>query len=109
MIIERRKQANADATAATEKVNQTVKTVKDTAGKDWSALKAKITADTNSLKAGIAQRQHERDVKRAENRAEMLQWEAGLAIDYAIASVEQAKWAVLDAIAGRVETEKAKK
>ena len=42
------------------------------------------------------------------NRAERLEWEAGVAIDYAIASVEQAKLAVLDAVAGRAEAEKTK-
>jgi hypothetical protein len=47
-------------------------------------------------------------VKRAERRAERLEWEAGFAIDYAIASVEQAKLAVLDAVDGRVEVEQAK-
>jgi hypothetical protein len=36
-------------------------------------------------------------------------WEAGFAIDYAVASIEQAKLAVLDAIAGRVEAEEARK
>jgi hypothetical protein len=35
--------------------------------------------------------------------------EAGCAIDYAIGSVEQAKYAVLDAIVGRVEVEEAKR
>src|SRR6202046_155629 len=43
------------------------------------------------------------DVKHAENRADRLEWEAGFAIDYAIASVEQAKLAVLDAIDSRAE------
>jgi hypothetical protein len=37
-----------------------------------------------------------------------LEWEAGVAIDFAIASVEQAKLAVLDAVSSRVEAEKAK-
>jgi len=47
-------------------------------------------------------------VKRAEHRADRLEWEAGFAIDYAIASVEQANLAVLDAIDGRVQAELAK-
>ena len=37
--------------------------------------------------------------------APTLEWEAGFAIDYAIASVEQANLAVLDAIDSRVEAE----
>jgi len=63
----------------------------------------------SSLKADIAQAKHKRDVKRDENRADRLEWEAGFAIDYAIASIEQAKFAVLDAIDGRLAAEESKK
>jgi hypothetical protein len=108
-VVARREQAHAAATAATEKVNQEVKSVKDSATRNWSALQAKIAADIQTLKAGIAQRKREREVGRAEHNAERLEWEAGFAIDYAVASIEQAKLAVLDAIAGRVEAEEARK
>jgi len=101
----RREQAHAAATAATEKVNQQVKTLKDSTTRNWNTLQAKIAADMDALKAGIAERKHERDVRRTENYAERLEWEAGFAIDYAVASIEQAKLAVLDAIAGRVQAE----
>ena len=71
-------------------------------------MKAKVAADMNSLKANVAQAKHDLGAKRAENYAEELEWEAGVAIDYAIASVEQARLATLDAIVGRVEAERAK-
>ena len=71
-------------------------------------MKAKIAADMTALKADVAQAKHDHDVKRADNRAEQLEWEAGFAIDYAIASVEQAGLAVLNAIDGRVQAEQAK-
>jgi len=87
-------------------VNLEVKSVKDTATRDWKALEAKIAADIQALKVGIAQR--EREAGRAEHTAERLEWEAGFAIDYAVASIEQAELAVLDAIAGRVEAEQAR-
>src|SRR6476469_2862674 len=105
----RREQAHAAATAATEKVNQQVKTLKDSTTRNWNALQAKITADMDALKAGIAERKHERDVRRTENYAARLEWEAGFAIDSAVASIEQARLAALDAIAGRVEAEEARK
>ena len=108
-VVARREQAHAAATAATEKVNQELKSVKDTATRNWSALQAKITADIETLKTGIAERKREREAARAENNAERLEWEAGFAIDYAVASIEQAKLAVLDAIAGRVEAEEVRK
>jgi hypothetical protein len=62
----------------------------------------------NNLKANVAHAKHDLDVKRAKNRSDELEWEAGFAIDYAIASVEQAKLAVLDAIDGRLAAEEAK-
>ena len=78
------------------------------ATRNWNTVKAKIAADMNHLKADVAEAKYERDVKRAEKRADQLEWEAGFAIDYAIASVEQAKLAVLDAVDGRLAAEEAK-
>jgi hypothetical protein len=105
----RREQAHAAATAAMEKVNQQVKSAKDTGSRNWNALQAKVADDIETLKAGIAKRKRERESGRAENNAEWLEWEAGFAIDYAVASIEQAKLAVLDAVAGRVEAEQARR
>ena len=103
-----RDEARATASAATEKVKQEVNAAKDKTSTAWSALQAKLKADTDSLKAAVAAKRHEIDADRAEDAAETLEWEASSAIDYAIASVEQAKYAVLDAIVGRVEAEKVK-
>ena len=89
-------------------MDRDIKSAEDTASQHWGALKAKVAADMNFMKSNIAEFKQERDVKRAESRAERLEREATFAIDYAIASVEQAKLAVLDAVIGRVEAEKAK-
>ena len=105
-IVARKEQAHAAATKAVEKVNQEVKSASDTA--NWSAVKAKIADDMNHLKVNVAHAKHEHDVKRAENRADRLEWEAEFAIDYAIAAAEQAKLAVLDAVDGRLAAEEAK-
>ena len=107
-IVVRKEQAHAAATKAVEKVNQEVKSASDTANRNWSAVKAKIADDMNHLKVNVAHAKHEHDVKRAANRADRLEWEAEFAIDYAIAAVEQAKLAVLDAVDGRLAAEEAK-
>jgi predicted transcriptional regulator len=99
--VARKATAHAAATKAVEKVNQGIKSANTTAARDWSVVKAKIAADLDVLKADVAQ-------KRVENRAERLEWEAAFAIDYAIASVEQARLAVLDAVDGRLAAEEAK-
>jgi hypothetical protein len=107
-IMARREQARAAAKTATEKVNQKIKSAENTATANWNAFKAKVAADIDGLKAMVAERKQEHDVKRAENTAERLEWEAGVAVDYAIACIEQAEVAVLDAIAGRSEAEAAR-
>ena len=102
-------QARAAATAAAEKVDQAVKSAKDKTSRNWNALQTKIASDIDSLKSAVGKQQRKLDSKLAENDAERLEWDAGVAVDYAIASVEQAKVAVLDAIAGRMEAEQARK
>jgi len=104
----RKEQARAAAAKATEKVKQEIKSAGDTAVRNWTAVRTKIAADMDALKAGVAHAKHDLNERQAESHAERIEWEAGVAIDYAIASVEQAKLAVLDAVSSRVEAEKAK-
>ncbi len=115
-VVARIAQAQATAEEALQKVNQNIKSASntksassDTASDKWNGLKAKIAADMDDLKSKVAQRKHDLSVKRAANYAQLLDEDASFAIDYAIASLEQAKVAVLDAIAGRLEVEKAKR
>ena len=106
-IMSRWEQARDDATATTEIVNQQIQSVDDSVAKDWKARKAKIAADIDALKAKVVRKKHELDARRAESEADDLEWDAGLAIDYAIAAVDQARMAVLDAVAGRIQAEDA--
>ena len=78
------------------------------AARDWNSVKAKVAADMATLKAKATRAKHDFDAERAEDHADEMEWEAGFAIDCAIASVEQAKLAVLDAIDSRAEAEQAK-
>jgi len=115
-VMARREQARAAATAAAEKVERniksagdSVKSAGDAAAKKWTAFQTKISNDLQSIKEGIAQKKHDLDVRQAEKHADRLEWEAGLAVDYAIAAVEQAELAVLDAVAGRMEVAQTKR
>jgi hypothetical protein len=107
-IAARRQQAHAAATTAVEKLDHEVKSVNESATRNWGAVKAKIADDMNHLNTSVAQAKQEDDLRRAESRANRLEWEAGFAIDYAIASVEQARVAVLDAVDSRLAVEKTK-
>ncbi len=102
-------QAQAAAEQAVQEINQNIQAAGDTASAKWNGLKAKIAADMNDLKSKVAERKHDLDVKAATNYSRLLDEDAAFAIDYAIASIDQAKVAVLDAIAGHLEVEKAKR
>lgn len=108
-IMARWEQARADATATTEKVNEQIQSVDDSVAKDWNARKAKIAADMDALKAKVVRKKRELDARHAEKEADRLEWDASIAIDYAIAVVDQARLAVLDAIAGRIQAEEARR
>jgi len=79
-IMARWKQPRADATETTEIVNQQIQSAKD-----WNARKAKIAADVDALKAKVVRKKRELDARHAEMEADGLEWDANLAIDYAIA------------------------
>jgi hypothetical protein len=108
-IVARKEQARAAATAAVEKVNQEAQSARDSAARNWNTVKAKIAADMAALKAKAEGVKHKIDVDTAEDYADEMESEASFAIDYAVASVEQAKLAVLDAIDSRVEAEQVKR
>jgi hypothetical protein len=108
-IAARREKAHLAATSAVEKVNQDLKSTGDSMARDWNAVKAKVAGDIKSMKANVAHAKHEHDAKRADKRADQLEWEAAFAIDYAVASIEQATVATLDAIDGRIAADEAKR
>ena len=104
----RMEKARAAAMATAEKVNQSIQSAKDTATRNWSAVRTKMAADINALKADVAHKKHDVDVKLAESHANQLETDASFAIGYAIASIEQAEWAVLDAVVARANAQKVK-
>jgi hypothetical protein len=66
--------------------------------KSWSEHVAKMHRDTDAKKA-------ERNAKKAERRAEDAEGDTLFAIDYAYGTVEEAEYAVLDAISARLEAD----
>jgi hypothetical protein len=62
-------------------------------------------SSSKAWNAQTAQLKYHRGIRHAENHAERLEWEGSFAVDYAVAAIEEAKSAVLDAIVGRIEAE----
>ena len=108
-VAARKAEALTTAKTAVERVNKQIQSVGEAAAEDWGALQKKIVADMNAVMTYATSAKHDLDAKRAEHRAELLEWDAGFAIDYAVAAVEQARLAVLDAVDARFAAEKAKR
>jgi fibrillarin-like rRNA methylase len=51
----RKEKTRAAAEKAAEKVKEEIKSVADTAARNWTAVRAKVAADIDGLKAGVAQ------------------------------------------------------
>ena len=108
-VVARREQVRAAVTKSVEKMQQDMKSAGGAISGSFAALKAKVSADADALKARATQWKNERDANRAENRADELESEASIAIDYAISAVEQAKAAAIDAVIGRRDALEARK
>ena len=102
-IVAQMEQVHKIATAATEKLNQEIKSVKDASDTHWASLQAKVAADADHLKAKMQEGKQKIDAQRAKNYADMMEKRAAAAIDYAISAVEQAKLAALDAVIARLD------
>jgi hypothetical protein len=105
---QRREQAKASAEATIQKVDSAVKSAGDKAERGWNSFQTKVDADIDSLNRNIAQKKHDIDARQAQNLADDREFEAAVAIDYALASVDQAELAVIDAVIARVDAEEAK-
>ena len=104
-VVARREKIRASATAAIDDVDRDVRSVQNSIAGHWDAFRTKIATDIDTVKTKHAQREHERDVMRAQRVADSLEREAELAVGYAIASIEQAEFSVLDSIAARIEAD----
>jgi hypothetical protein len=58
-IAARREQVHGSAAALAEKVNQEIKSAKDASDAHWTALKAKVAADSDYLKSAVQKGKHQ--------------------------------------------------
>ena len=108
-MVAQREQLRAAATQSVEKLKQNMKSAGSAVSSGFSAFQAKVSADAETLKANVKHWKKDLDAKRAENSADEMEWEASMAIDYAISAVEQAKLAAIDAAIARQEAIDARK
>ena len=103
-----KEQARADVDTALARLDRDIKSAGDKGSGLWDSLKAKVAADKTAWDAKLSQIKHDVSAGLAEDYAVQTEWEASFAIAYAEAAIEEAKAASLDAVAARIQAEKAK-
>ena len=71
----------------------------------WHDVQRSWSQHVAALKENMADRKAEHDVDSANRRAENAEGDAAFAIDYAVAAIEEAEYAVLDASLARMEAD----
>jgi hypothetical protein len=108
--------AKADLEADVENARATAQTQADALHESADANRARISAwwhdvqrswnqHVAAIKENMADRKAEGDADRANMRAENAEADAAFAIDYAVAAIQEAEYAVLDASLARMEAD----
>jgi hypothetical protein len=71
----------------------------------WNDARASLDARFANMKANAQERKFERDVKKAEHRADEAEADAADAVDFAIYVLDQAEYAVADAVIARADAD----
>ncbi|MCC6314090.1 MAG: hypothetical protein IT337_08740 [Thermomicrobiales bacterium] len=106
---ERRDKTRAAATEAIDRLNESAASAGDAVAGHWHALNARIDAEIEGIRTGIAERKHERDLNQAEKEASAAKERATRAIAFAAAAVQTAGVAVLDSAVAQREADAIKR
>ena len=93
------------ADAGAKKLQAKTQAAGQKASDDWDDVQRSWSAHIAKARKDIDQRKAEFSASNAEDRAEWAESDAELAIDYAYSAIEEAEYAVLDAILARREAE----
>jgi hypothetical protein len=94
-------QASAEAEA--KKVQQRAQAAGDHVSDTWKDVQTSWSAHVAKVRADLERQREMFDASNAVDRAEWAETGAAMAVDYAYAAIEEAEYAVLDAILARRE------
>ena len=100
-------ESRVSAQAQADKLRANVEASKDEVSAWWNDVQTSWGAHVEKVRASIDAKKEAHDVKQAERRADNAESDALIAIDYAYATLEEAEYAVLDAILARAEADEA--
>jgi hypothetical protein len=98
-------EARARAEAHAEELHQSAAATGAQISASWNDLQKSWGNHMAQVRQGIDDKKGQLDARRAETRADDAEADALFAIDYAYGTVEEAEYAVLDAISARMEAE----
>jgi hypothetical protein len=98
-------EARAAAQTQADKLRESATATEAHVSASWNDLQERWREHVAKMRQDIDSKKAEFDAKKAEIRAENAEGDALFAIDYAYATVEEAEYAVLDAISARMKAE----
>jgi hypothetical protein len=100
-------QARAGAEQRASQIQAQATQAHDQAAAGWQSMKAQWQAHVSDLHDKAADKKAEMDRDRAQKRAEKADLDAGDAVSFAIAAVQEAEYAVLDAALAHADADAA--
>jgi DNA repair exonuclease SbcCD ATPase subunit len=99
----RREKIRTNLAERMDRLESNLEKVQGQTSADWTALREKVKSDRERFKAKLGERKEAYKAFFADSSPEAKKLGAAIAIDYAIATVQQARLAVLDAVSERAE------
>jgi hypothetical protein len=99
----RREKIRTNLSERMERLEANLEKAQNQTSADWVAFREKVKSDRERFKAKLAERREAYRAFFAESSAEDRELGAAIAVDYAIATIQQARLAVLDAASARAE------
>ncbi|GGM23292.1 hypothetical protein GCM10010129_79610 [Streptomyces fumigatiscleroticus] len=87
------------------RADQRITAARETERQRWNALHTSVDQWFAELRAGEEKRRAERDVRKAQHRADMLEEDAVNTINLAVYVLDQAEYAVIDAVVARADAD----
>ena len=97
------KDARAVAQAEADRLHESADANRARISAWWHDVQRSWSQHVAAVREDITDRRAEHDLDRANKRAENAEGDAAFAIDYAVAAIEEAEYAVLDASLARME------
>jgi hypothetical protein len=97
--------AHASAAAQGDKLRKKAQDSRDAAATGWDKVQQSWNEHLAAVRTDLDNRKQAHDLKSAQRAAERAEDNAGWAIDYAIAAVDEADYAVQDAILARMDAD----